>query len=275
VNSATGLVTDAPSAALVYDFLLGGTSHRAVDRQTGKEVEEAESWVRPAAMANRAFLRRAVDYLVRELGISQFLDLGSGVPTVGNVHEIAQRADAEAQVTYVDSDPVVYHAIRRLADPRVAGIHADLRAVDAVLAAASEHLDFSLPVAITAFASLHFLACDSQTEATMRSYRGAAAPGSSLVITHYSDPGDGVSEQATASYARTGSPVVSRSHTQIERLLGDWPRVDPGIVPVIGWRPDGPIPPEVAKAGRRGLGGIAYLPDPLHGAPLGGTKAPA
>jgi len=174
-----------PNAARIYDFLLGGSSNFATDRRPAKRLIAAVPEIRIAAHANRAFLRRAVAYALTE-GIDQFLDLGSGLPTVGNIHEIvAQNGNPDARVVYVDIDPVVVIHAWTLVDPtRVGVVQADLSDPAAVLSdpIVRRLIDITQPVAVLAVAALHFVPGDGAT--VVAGYRQAMAPGSLLVLSH-------------------------------------------------------------------------------------------
>ncbi len=236
---------EQPSVARIYDYWLGGSQNFAADREVAKRTAEALPHLPAAAWANRAFLRRVVRHLVAELGVTQLLDLGSGVPTVGNVHEVAAAANPEAKTVYVDIDPVaVAHARALLADtPTAQAILADLRYPESVLAhpLLRETLDFSRPVAVLMFAVLHFIADDAEAGAIVRGFMDASAPGSYLALSHGApdrqDPG--AQQQAAAAYAqRTGVPYVSRTPAQIGAWLTGLQVQWPGLVPVDDWRPD-------------------------------------
>lgn len=236
---------EQPSVARIYDFWLGGSQNFAADREVAKRTAEALPHLPAAAWANRAFLRRVVHHLVADLGVTQLLDLGSGVPTVGNVHEVAAAANPEARTVYVDIDQVaVAHARALLADtPTAEAILADLRRPEMVLAhpLLRDTLDLSRPVAVLMFAVLHFIADDAEADAIVHGFMDAAAPGSYLALSHGApdreDPG--TQREAAASYAqRTGVPYVSRTPERIAAWLTGLQIQPPGLVPVEEWRPD-------------------------------------
>jgi SAM-dependent methyltransferase len=237
---------DRPSAARMYDYFLGGSHNFAVDREAAKSVEKIFPGMSGAAQANRSFLRRAVRYLLSQ-GIDQFLDLGSGIPTVGNVHEIAQQTNPAARVVYADVEPVaVAHSTALLADnPLASAIQADLRDPDSVLGNEEVRavLDFDRPIGLLMVAVLHFVPDEDEPGAAIARYREALAPGSFLAISHAS--WDGVSqegresgEQVNAIYRRTDSPLVLRTGAEVAAFFTGLEVVEPGVVPLSEWRPD-------------------------------------
>ena len=181
--------TTKPHSARVYDYYLGGQDHFAVDRETGRKAMESWPAVRTAVQENRAFLGRAVQYLVGEAGIRQFLDIGTGLPSASNVHEVAQEAAPESRVVYVDNDPVVLAHARTLLtgspEGRTAYIDADLRDPEKILASPRliETLDLSQPVALMLVAVLHFLVDADNPAAVVAALLAALPPGSYLVAT--------------------------------------------------------------------------------------------
>lgn len=236
---------DKPSVARIYDFWLGGSQNFAADRELARRTAEAMPHLPAAAWANRAFLRRVVRHLVADLGVTQFLDLGSGVPTVGNVHEVAQKVNPQARIVYVDIDPVaVAHARALLADnPLAEAALADLRRPEAVL----DHplvrgtLDLSRPVAVLMFAVLHFIADDDQADGIVRDFMRAMAPGSYLALSHGVPDRDDPAAQSSAAdayAAKTGVRYVSRTPEQISRWLTGLEVLPPGLVPTDTWMPD-------------------------------------
>lgn len=239
-----------PNAARVYDYYLGGAHNFAVDRQMAQQAIDLWPDVPKIIAANRTFLRRAVRHLV-EAGIDQFLDLGSGIPTVGNVHEVAQAADPDARVVYVDIDPVaVAHAHAILAgDPRVRAAQADLRKPGDVLALpeVAEVLDLSRPVAVLMVAVFHFVPDDDDPAGIIAAYRDALPSGSYLAFSHATADGQQPEQAAQHQklYARTPTPMVMRSHEAISGFLEGWDLVEPGVVRLPLWRPgDDDLPPE-------------------------------
>jgi hypothetical protein len=237
--------TSRPSPARIYDYWLGGSNNFAVDRDVAERAAAEMPTLRAAIWANRAFLRRAVRYLAEEEGIDQFLDLGSGVPTVGNVHEIAQAVNPESTVVYVDVDPVaVAHGRRLLADnDRATVLQADLRAPAGLLAREdlTGLLDLSRPVAVLLIAVLHFIPDGDGPDEIVRAYRERIAPGSFLAISHAADDTDLPAEQATMIQNYSGATRVPFIHRDSDRLASWFAGLDivpPGITQTNLWRPD-------------------------------------
>ncbi|ASU79443.1 hypothetical protein CDG81_15440 [Actinopolyspora erythraea] len=230
------------SAARCYDYYLGGSHNFEVDRELARKVESRVPHVKPLAQDNRAFLRRAVRYCLRR-GIRQFLDIGSGIPTVGNVHEIAQGLDPEARVLYVDNEPVaVAHSRTILADnDRADVVQADLADSDGILGSeqAARLLDPERPIAVMMVALFHFVPDSARPAEILRSYHEWMAPGSFLGFSHVtSDHYPELLQSIIDLYADSSNPVTSRSHDEIRELLTDFELVDPGLVYVPEWRPD-------------------------------------
>jgi hypothetical protein len=246
---------ERPSVARVYDYWLGGAHNFAADRAVAKKTLETMPELRGVALNHRAFLRRAVRYLLGQ-GVRQFLDLGSGIPTVGNVHEIAQAADPEARVVYVDIDPVaVAHSRSLLAgNDRVSVLHADVRDWAGVLASdeVGEQLDFDEPVAVLMVALLHFVLDEEDPWGVVGGYRDRLSPGSFLAISH---PGYEADEESEASrearkiYNRDVTRMTLRDATEISRLFGEFALVEPGVVRVPAWRPESSA--DVEDSGKR------------------------
>jgi SAM-dependent methyltransferase len=232
-----------PSASRVYDYLLGGSHNFEVDREMADRMLRLAPEAAVAAQANRDFLGRAVRYLVSQ-GIRQFLDIGSGIPTVGNVHEIAHRYAPEARVAYVDIDPVaIIHSRHILAgNPRCRAVEADLRQPEQLLAEpmVRELLDFDQPVAVLLVAVLHFMQDSDQPGALVARLREALVPGGHLVISHASFPPANSTEitQARRGYERTTTPLVLRAPDEITGFFDGLTLVEPGLVTVARWRPD-------------------------------------
>jgi hypothetical protein len=233
-----------PSAARIYDYYLGGYHNFEVDRAFAEQALLITPHLRLTAQISRAFLRRAVRYLSGQ-GIDQFLDIGSGIPTVGNVHEVAQAANPDARVVYVDLDPVaVAHSLAILAhNQKATAIRGDVRAPDDIL----DHpdvrrlLDFGRPVAIILAALLHWVPDDATAYAVVRRLREAMAPRSFLVIAHAvpeTQPADRAQKLAEA-VARVQSTKV-RSAEEILLFFEGLELVEPGLVLTPLWRPEGP-----------------------------------
>lgn len=232
-----------PSAARIYDYFLGGTHNFAADRQAAAAAVAAMPDLPAIMRANRDFLRRAVE-VAAAAGVDQFLDLGSGIPTQGNVHEIARRRLPHARVVYVDLEPVaVVHGRRLLAgDPDAEVLLADLADPDVVLGspAVRDLLDLTKPVCVLAVAVAHFLPDTERLGRALEQYREAVASGSYLVMSHASGEGDmQQAEQVRRIYNTTTSPLVLRNRDDFRGFFGDWQLIEPGLTVVAQWRPDG------------------------------------
>ncbi|CAM05717.1 S-adenosyl methyltransferase [Saccharopolyspora erythraea NRRL 2338] len=231
---------EVPSAARVYDFLLGGGHNFAADRAVGHKVLEVQPQGRRIAASNRAFLHRAVQYMVDE-GITQFLDLGSGIPTAGNVHEIAQKANPDCRVVYVDYDPVaVAHSELLLKDDtRTIVVDADLREPEAVLEAPAvrEHLDFSRPIGLLTVAIFHFVADERDPWKILSRYRSALAPGSLVALSHLTaDQMPGEMAAVVEAMKRSRDPMYFRTYSEVVAMFEGLELVEPGVVSAPVWR---------------------------------------
>jgi hypothetical protein len=243
---------DVPNPARMYDCYLGGSHNFAADRAAAARVEAAVPWVVAAVRANRFFLGRAVRFCLGE-GIDQFLDLGSGIPTVGHVHEVARVAEPRARVAYVDNEPVtVASALAVLDDdPSVTITAADMRDPDAVLAAPGvrDLLDLSRPVALLTVAVLHYLPDEDDPAGLVERYRRRLAPGSVHVLSHVTTDHDPVPiAGATDVYRGTAVPLTFRPRAQVAAMFGDCDLVEPGLVDAADWRPQ-----DTAGAQHRGF----------------------
>ena len=244
-SDLTGFDASRPSPARIYDYWLGGSNNFAIDRDVAERAATAMPTLRAAIWANRGFLRRVVRYLVEEEGIDQFLDLGSGVPTVGNVHEIAQTVNPGATVVYVDIDPVAVAHGRRLlaANDNATVLQADLRDPAQLLANPdlTALLDLTRPVAVLLIAVLHFMPDTEGPDEIVRAYRERMAPGSYLAISHAADDADLPGEQATMIKDYSGATKVPFIHRDPARLASWFDGLDiiePGITQTTEWRPD-------------------------------------
>lgn len=234
---------NVPSIARVYDLLLGGKDNFASDRQVADMVLKIAPDAPEAAHANREFLGRVIAYLAGEAGIRQFLDIGSGLPTQGNVHEHAPGS----RVVYVDNDPIVLvHGRALLAkDGTTTVVQADLRGTDDILekAATEGGIDFSQPVGLLLFAILHHINDDEDPAGIVARLRDALAPGSYVAISHFHNPGQAhpeVAEQATAAEKLFNANLGTgrwRTHEEILAYFGGLDLVEPGLVPLPEWRP--------------------------------------
>jgi SAM-dependent methyltransferase len=260
-GDAVEIDTTRPSAARVYDYFLGGAHNFEVDRRLAEQISQMTPGVAEVMRANRAFLRRAVRFLVGE-GITQFLDIGSGIPTVGNVHEVAQELQPRARVVYVDIDPIaVAHSQSLLAGNDGAGvIQADLRDPERILAESRDLglLDLTQPIGILLAGVVHFVPDSDDPAGRVAALRDAATPGSYLLISHAT--ADGQPEElleAQRLSARTATEIVLRGRDEITGYFGDFTLVEPGLVHLPLWRPDSPE--DVGEHPERtgGYGGVA------------------
>ncbi|MHB1430579.1 MAG: SAM-dependent methyltransferase [Streptosporangiaceae bacterium] len=241
-EQSPGTNTSVPSVARIYDWLLGGTNNYEVDRELGEAMTARAPELRDAARANRSFHQRAARYLA-EHGIRQFIDLGSGLPTAGNTHEIVFAARSDARVVYVDIDPLVLsHSQYQLAgDDRVAAVVADIRDVAAVLGAAGAGplIDLGQPVAILMTGLLHLVPDAEDPAGLVARYMSAVAPGSYLVISHMTadqKPPKGA-EAVRSVGSQSGSGWFPRSKDELRQIIGDLDIIPPyaGAGPEVTW----------------------------------------
>ncbi|WP_329222900.1 SAM-dependent methyltransferase [Streptomyces sp. NBC_01485] len=234
-----------PSVSRIYDYYLGGSHNFEVDREAARKAMEFMPGLPKIMQANRAFMRRAVRYAVAE-GVTQFLDIGSGIPTFGNVHEVAQAAGPGARVVYVDHDPVaVAHSQEVLAGNADADVvAADLRKPHEILGSpqVEQLIDLERPVALLLVAILHFVEDADDPYETVAEFAAALAPGSLLVLTHASYEGIPLPPERTQGavdvYKDIRNPLIMRSRAEIERFFEGYDMVEPGLVPMPRWRPD-------------------------------------
>ena len=257
-----GIDPSRPTTARVYDALLGGKDNFAVDREFVRELLPANPHLPQLVRDNREFLKRAVTFLVRQ-GIRQFLDIGTGLPTSENVHQVAQRVVPECRIVYVDNDPSVLAHARALLTSTPQGstayIDSDARDTEKILGqAAKAGIDFSEPVAVLFVAILHFL---QDAESVTAALRDALPPGSHMVITHAVDRPD--FEAVAARYQQSMNTGTLRTPDQITGLFGDWELVAPGLVALPDWRPEDQ-PADRSAAGLF-LGGVAHSPGSPEG----------
>lgn len=240
-----GIDITVPSVSRVYDYFLGGSHNFEVDRQAARIALKAIPGIPKVGQANRAMMRRAVRYAVGR-GIDQFLDIGSGIPTFGNVHEVVHTLNPAAKVVYVDNDPVaVAHSKAVLEGNENATIAgADLRDPRSLLehSEVAKLLDLDRPVALMLVAVLHFLSAADHPYEVVATLRDALAPGSLLVVTHGAPQDAFTADQRRVQdvYQRTSTPVVLRKAAEVERFFTGVDLLDPGVVPVQEWRPDTP-----------------------------------
>ena len=238
-----GVDPNKASVARIYDAMLGGRHNFAIDREALAAFTALETQGRPLARANRAFLGRAVRFLT-EAGVRQFIDLGSGIPTQGNVHEVAQAAGPGSRVVYVDNDPVaVAHSASLLGGNPDADItDADIRRPADILSSPQVRklIDFDQPVAVLMITILHFVTPEEDPAGIVAAFRDALPDGSWLALTHATnqDRPDTAAAVGQLYRSRASSPVTARSHDEIIGLFDGFDLVDPGLVYVPLWRPD-------------------------------------
>ncbi|MEV4293465.1 SAM-dependent methyltransferase [Microbispora rosea] len=269
-RAAARIDTSKPSISRVYDVMLGGKDNYAVDRHVAEAALRIAPDAPAAAKSNRAFLQRVVRHLAAEAGIRQFLDIGSGLPTQGNVHEVAQQVAPESRVVYVDNDPIVLvHGRALLArNGSTTVVEADIRDPEAILAdpAVTALIDFGQPVALLLFGILHHLNDQEKPEDIAARLRAALPSGSYLALSHFHNPGPAmpeVSAQADSAEKLFNEHLGTgrwRTRDEIMTFFGDLPLIEPGLVPLPEWRPD---PGQVFEPGityHTFVGGVARKP---------------
>jgi hypothetical protein len=266
VTSAPGVpfgvdVTTA-TPARIYDYWLGGHNHFAADRNAALRVAEAAPEAPLLAVENRKFLRRAVRHLAADAGIRQFLDIGAGLPTQGNVHAIAQQTNPGARVVYVDNDPMVLAHSRALNTGEGATvIQADLRDAQVILSHPETQrlLDFGEPLALLFVAVLHFITPADDPASLLAAFRAAIPPGSYLVVSHVTgDIHADSAARAAVEYKKIVPDATLRDRAEILRFFDGFDLIEPGLVQVPRWRPDEPPPPGADNVWM--LGGVARKP---------------
>lgn len=239
----SGAALDRPNSARIYDCLLGGYHNFEVDRGVVEAMLAVFPDLALSAQANRAFLRRAVEFIMAQ-GIEQILDLGSGIPTVGNVHQVAQSINPDARVVYVDRDPVaVAHSTTMLLDnPKATAIQMDVREVEAILNHEEVRglLNLSRPLGILFVTVLHYVVDDQDAYDTVDAFTAVAAPGSYVVLAHSSSAHEPPERKKLAELFGTASTTQNRSQASIERFFQGLDLVEPGLVLAPLWRPEGP-----------------------------------
>lgn len=252
---------ERPSVARVYDYWLGGAHNFAADRHLADQALGIMPSLKSAILTNRAFLRRAVDYLA-SVGVRQFLDLGSGIPTVGNVHEVARLAAPDSRVVYVDIDPVAVAHSRSLLrdDPLVRVVQSDIRDPATVLKSVTDFLDLTQPVAVLMIALLHFVPDSDDPSGIIAGYRDRLPSGSHFALSHLgTEPGEEPEGWARYQdlYARSVTPLTSRNQREITAFFTGFDLVSPGVTRMPLWRPvdtpeaDAPRFPGFAAVGRK------------------------
>ena len=252
--------TTVPHSARIWNYWLGGKDNYPVDRAAGDQFREAFPGVVDVARASRQFLTRTVRYLAGEAGIRQFLDVGTGLPTADNTHEVAQRVAPDARIVYVDNDPLVLTHARALLTSTPQGatdyVDADLRDPDRILEAAARTLDFTQPIALMLMGILGHIGDYDEARSIVKRLLDAMPSGSYLTLDDGTDVVDKAAvEEAQGAYNESGAiPYHPRSPEQIAGLFNGLELVEPGVVSVPRWRPDpadaaGGLPPEVDAFG--------------------------
>jgi hypothetical protein len=249
-----GVNINVPHSARIYDYWLGGKDNFAVDRAVGEAMIRAIPGMRYMAGENRKFVHRAARDLVAKEGIRQFLDIGTGIPTRPNLHEVAQRIAPETRVVYVDNDPIVLVHARALMisteEGRSEYISADIRDPQSILEdpILLQTFDQNQPIGLTLIAILMLLANEDDPWSKVATLRDAVPSGSCLAITHpTADFNPSEMEQAVAAATGAGMTLVARDKEAVQRFFGDWEMLEPGLVPVSAWRPDAAVEnPEAA-----------------------------
>jgi S-adenosyl methyltransferase len=240
---ASRLNPTIPHSARVWNYWLGGKDNFAADRQVGDQVLQMLPSIVEQARADRAFLGRAVAYLAGDVGIRQFLDIGTGLPTADNTHEVAQRITPESRIVYVDNDPLVLVHARALLTSHSAGVtdylDADLADPETILREAARTLDFGQPVALMLVGVLHHLPDTTAAYAIVDRLKDRLAPGSYLVINHATNAVYGAaSDDGVRHWNQFGRPKITlRSPAEITRFFDGWKLIEPGVVSCSRWRP--------------------------------------
>ena len=232
--------TSVAHPARVYDYWLGGTNNFAADREAAERVLEATPGLRERVRAGRDFLVRVVRYLAGPAGIHQFLDLGTGIPSANNTHEVAQAVDPSARVVYVDNDPIVTAHARALLSPGSTDfILADLRDPEPILERARRTLDFEQPIAVMLLGVLHLVTDDEDPWRLVDRWLAAVPVGSYLVISHPAlEIHSGQPEAQRRYNERVSTPQTLRTRADVARFFANLELVEPGLVQVHQWRPD-------------------------------------
>jgi S-adenosyl methyltransferase len=237
------LDTSVAHQCRIYDYWLGGKDNFAVDREAGDRALELHPNIIQGVRANRAFLVRAVQYLAGEIGIRQYLDIGTGLPSANNTHEVAQKIAPDSRIVYVDNDPVVLLHARTLLTSKPEGVcaylSADAREPESILAEAARTLDFTRPVALMMLGVLQLIPDEDGAYQVVATLMDAVPSGSYLVICHPAgDMNPGVKRAAALLDTLSVEKRAMRSHDEVARFFDGLDMVEPGLVPVAKWRPE-------------------------------------
>jgi hypothetical protein len=253
-----------PHPARMYDYYLGGRDNYEVDREAAQRVIDLFPDIVPMARGNREFMRRAVRYMA-EHGVRQIIDIGTGIPTAPNTHQVAHEVSPEVRVAYVDNDPIVgaYAGAHLLGEGNTGFLHGDLRDPESILThpAIGKLIDFGRPVGVMLVAVLHFVRDDEDPAGLVAAYRDALPAGSHLVLSHTTGDFhrlDGDAGRARDVYRDRGATatLTLRSHEQVLGFFDGFELIDPGLVQPPLWRPDGPVPTERELAHVGFYGGV-------------------
>ncbi|MGW2560091.1 SAM-dependent methyltransferase [Streptomyces sp. NPDC001514] len=257
-ENAARIRTDIAHNARVWNYWLGGKDNYQIDRQVGDQVTGMFPSIGQVARADRAFLGRAVTFLAREAGVRQFLDIGTGLPTVDNTHEVAQRIAPDARIVYVDNDPIVLTHARALLtstpEGRTEYIDADAHRPDDILRSVEPTLDLSRPVAVIMLGILNFVLDTDEATSIVRRIMGAIPSGSYLALTHPTLElgGEGNTEAMAFWNENATPPITARSRAEFAAFLDGLEVLEPGIVSCARWRAEGDPVAEVAQFGAVG-----------------------
>ncbi|MGC5014557.1 SAM-dependent methyltransferase [Streptosporangium sp. DT93] len=265
-----GIDTTKPSIARVYDWFLGGKDNFAVDRQVAEAALKVSPGAQEAGRQNRAFLQRVVHHMAAEAGVRQFIDIGSGLPSQGNVHQVAQEIDPAAKVVYVDNDPMVLVHGRALLAPgdTTTVIQADARDPRSILEdeRVKDFIDFDEPVGLLMLSILHHLHDDEDPAGVAATLRAPLTSGSFVAVSHFCNPGDAhpvASQQATTAEKLFNDNLGTgrwRTMDEITGYFGDFEPVEPGLVPLPEWRAEPSISVKNALLYHTYYGGLARKP---------------
>jgi O-methyltransferase involved in polyketide biosynthesis len=254
-----------PSPARIYDYWLGGSNNFPADRAAAEHLEKTTPGTADRVRANRHFLGRVVRFLAQQ-GVDQFIDIGSGLPTVGNVHNVAQDVHPLARVVYVDSDPIAtLHSQNMLevekVDDRVIAVEADAREPEFILEQAQRVIDLDRPVALLCFAVLHFITDDAEAVRILTALRDRVAPGSYLAISHGTfDPSEEDAAQFGRVYSQSVASLKIRTIPELTALFDGFELVPPGVVYLPEWHPEGTALFGDRPALARQIGGVGRKP---------------
>lgn len=245
--------------ARVYDYWLGGKDNYPADKEAAEKVIALNPGIVEGVRSNRAFLKRVVRFLVSEAGIRQILDVGTGLPSADNVHEVAQAAQPGTKVVYVDNDPIVNvhaHALLTGEPGTVDYVHADMRDPANIMREAARTLDYSEPVALIILMTLQFITDEEDPYAIVRSMLAELPAGSYLVVSHPAVDESGIANRATAQYnEKVATSMKRRTHEEIAAFFEGLELVEPGVVTLHDWRPDDD--PDAPRTKSPALGGVA------------------